>query len=96
MEHTWKIGHVEIPNRVVVAPMAGITNSAFRVTVKEFGAGLVVCEMISDQGIHFRNKKTLEMLHIEENRTSTKLANFWWKQRYFGRGCPIRSRKYSG
>ncbi len=66
MEHTWKIGHVEIPNRVVVAPMAGITNSAFRVTVKEFGAGLVVCEMISDQGIHFRNKKTLEMLHIEE------------------------------
>lgn len=56
---TWKIGNVEIPNRVVVAPMAGITNAAFRVTVKEFGAGLVVCEMISDQGIHFRNKKNL-------------------------------------
>lgn len=64
---TWKIGNVEIPNRVVVAPMAGITNAAFRVTVKEFGAGLVVCEMISDQGIHFRNKKTLEMLYIDEN-----------------------------
>ncbi|GCF95821.1 tRNA-dihydrouridine synthase [Enterococcus florum] len=63
---TWKIGNVEIPNRVVVAPMAGITNAAFRVTVKEFGAGLVVCEMISDQGIHFRNKKTLEMLYIDE------------------------------
>ncbi len=63
---TWKIGDVEIPNRVVVAPMAGITNAAFRVTVKEFGAGLVVCEMISDQGIHFRNKKTLEMLYIDE------------------------------
>lgn len=62
----WKIGDVEIPNRVVVAPMAGITNAAFRVTVKEFGAGLVVCEMISDQGIHFRNKKTLEMLYIDE------------------------------
>ncbi len=53
---TWKIGNVEIPNRVVVAPMAGITN-AFRVTVKEFGAGLVVCEMISDQGIHLEIKK---------------------------------------
>ena len=63
---TWKIGNVEIPNRVVVAPMAGITNAAFRVTVKEFGAGLVVCEMISDQGIHFRNKKTLEMLYVDE------------------------------
>ncbi|MEG0551218.1 MAG: tRNA dihydrouridine synthase DusB [Vagococcus sp.] len=62
----WKIGNVEIPNRVVVAPMAGISNSAFRVTVKEFGAGLVVCEMISDKGIQQRNKKTLEMLHIEE------------------------------
>ncbi|BCA84744.1 tRNA-dihydrouridine synthase [Enterococcus saigonensis] len=66
-DQTWKIGNVEIPNRVVVAPMAGITNAAFRVTVKEFGAGLVVCEMISDQGIHFRNKKTLEMLYIDEN-----------------------------
>lgn len=63
---SWKIGDVEIPNRVVVAPMAGISNAAFRVTVKEFGAGLVVCEMISDQGIHFRNKKTLEMLYIDE------------------------------
>lgn len=62
----WKIGKVTIPNQVVVAPMAGITNAAFRVTVKEFGAGLVVCEMISDQGIHFRNKKTLEMLYIDE------------------------------
>lgn len=62
----WKIGNVEIPNRVVVAPMAGISNAAFRVTVKEFGAGLVVCEMISDKGIHFRNKKTLEMLYIDD------------------------------
>ncbi|MBH1122722.1 tRNA dihydrouridine synthase DusB [Enterococcus faecium] len=76
MEHTWKIGNVEIPNRVVVAPMAGITNSAFRVTVKEFGAGLVVCEMISDQGIHFRNKKTLEMLHIEETEHPLSLQIF--------------------
>ena len=36
--------------------MAGISNAAFRVTVKEFGAGLVVCEMISDKGIKLRNK----------------------------------------
>lgn len=75
-KHTWKIGPVEIPNRVVVAPMAGITNAAFRVTVKEFGAGLVVCEMISDQGIHFRNKKTLEMLHIDETEHPLSLQIF--------------------
>jgi len=64
---SWKIGDVLIPNRVVVAPMAGITNVAFRVTAKEFGAGLVVMEMISDKGIQFRNKKTLSMLEIDEN-----------------------------
>lgn len=66
MDQGWKIGNVAIPNRVVVAPMAGITNAAFRVTVKEAGAGLVVCEMISDQGIQMRNKKTLEMLYIDD------------------------------
>ena len=40
---SFKIGDIQIDNSVVVAPMAGISNSAFRVTVKEFGAGLVVC-----------------------------------------------------
>ena len=63
----FNIGNIQIDNPVVVAPMAGISNSAFRVTVKEFGAGLVVCEMISDKGIQFRNEKTLSMLHIEPN-----------------------------
>lgn len=72
----WKIGEVEIPNRVVVAPMAGISNAAFRVTVKEFGAGLVVCEMISDKGINLRNKKTLEMLYIDETEHPLSLQIF--------------------
>ncbi|WP_312499847.1 tRNA dihydrouridine synthase DusB [Enterococcus sp.] len=74
--HTWSIGNVEIPNRVVVAPMAGITNSAFRVTVKEFGAGLVVCEMISDKGIQLRNKKTLDMLFIDETEHPLSIQIF--------------------
>ena len=43
--------------------MAGITNAAFRVTVKEFGAGLVVCEMISDRGIQLRNKNIRNALY---------------------------------
>jgi tRNA-dihydrouridine synthase len=47
MKQSWKIREVEIPNRVVVAPMAGVSNAAFRVVCKEFGAGLVNCEMIS-------------------------------------------------
>lgn len=63
----WKIGNIEIDNQIVVAPMAGVTNSAFRTITKEFGAGLVVCEMISDKALIHGNEKTLRMLHIEEN-----------------------------
>lgn len=72
----WKIGDVTIPNRVVVAPMAGVTNVAFRTICKEFGAGLVVCEMISDKGIHFRNKKTLGMLFVNENEHPVSIQIF--------------------
>ncbi len=61
----WKIGNVTIPNQVVVAPMAGVTNSAFRIICKEFGAGLVVCEMISDRGIMYKNQKTLDMMFVD-------------------------------
>lgn len=61
----WHIGDVTIPNRVVVAPMAGVTNKAFRVICKKFGAGYVVCEMISDRGIMYRNKKTLSMMTVD-------------------------------
>lgn len=64
---SFKIGNIQIDNPIVVAPMAGISNSAFRTIVKQFGAGLVVCEMISDKGIQYRNAKTLSMLHIEPN-----------------------------
>ena len=61
----WKIGNVEIPNQVVVAPMAGVTNSAFRVICKRFGAGYVVCEMISDRGIVYHNQRTLNMMDVD-------------------------------
>ena len=72
----WKIGQVEIPNRIVQAPMAGISNKAFRVTAKEFGAGLVVVEMISDKGIQHRNKKTLSMLGIDPKEHPISLQIF--------------------
>jgi len=72
----WKIGDVTIPNQIVVAPMAGITNSAFRVTAKEFGAGLVVCEMISDQGIKYRNDKTLGMMFVDPKEHPVSIQIF--------------------
>lgn len=62
----WQIGDIKIPNQVVVAPMAGVTNKAFRVICKKFGAGYVVCEMISDRGIMYHNKKTLSMVGVDE------------------------------
>ena len=61
----WQIGDVKIPNQVVVAPMAGVTNKAFRVICKKFGAGYVVCEMISDRGIMYQNKKTISMTAVD-------------------------------
>ncbi len=72
----WKIGDITIPNQVVVAPMAGVTNVAFRMICKEFGAGMVVCEMISDKGIQFRNKKTLEMLFVDPSEHPASVQIF--------------------
>ena len=57
-----KIGNVEINGKVVLAPMAGICNSAFRKIIKEQGCGLVYAEMVSDKAIFYSNKKTLEDL----------------------------------
>lgn len=76
MIQAWKIGDLSIASRVVVAPMAGVTNAAFRKIARAAGAGLVVCEMVSDQGIHFRNKKTLAMLHIDKSEHPISLQIF--------------------
>lgn len=62
----WKIGNVEIKNRVVLAPMAGVCNSAFRRIIKEMGAGLIYAEMVSDKAITYENKKTIDMLYMTD------------------------------
>jgi nifR3 family TIM-barrel protein len=71
-----KIGDIEMKNQVVLAPMAGICNSAFRLTVKEFGAGLVCAEMVSDKGIVSQNDRTLDMLYIDEREKPLSLQIF--------------------
>ncbi len=63
---TWNIGNVEIKNRVVLAPMAGICNSAFRRICKEMGCGLIYAEMVSDKAIAYNNKKTIDMLYMRD------------------------------
>ncbi|MDM5220134.1 tRNA dihydrouridine synthase DusB [Peribacillus sp. NJ11] len=71
-----KIGDIEMKNPVVLAPMAGVCNSAFRLTVKEFGAGLVCAEMVSDKGIVLQNAKTMNMLYIDEREKPLSLQIF--------------------
>ena len=63
---SWYIGNVEIKNKIVLAPMAGICNSSFRRICKEMGCGLVYAEMVSDKAITYNNKKTLDMLYMTE------------------------------
>ena len=61
-----KIGNVEIHGKTVLAPMAGICNSAFRKIIKEMGCSLIYAEMVSDKAIYYGSKKTKDMLFMEE------------------------------
>lgn len=61
---SFKIRDITISNRVCLAPMAGITNSAFRRIIKEMGCGLVFAEMVSDKAIVYDNTKTKDMLYL--------------------------------
>ena len=62
----YKIGDVLINSKVVLAPMAGVTNIAYRKMCKKYGAGMVTTEMISDKGIFYNDKKTKELANIDE------------------------------
>ena len=62
----WKIKDVVIDNQVVLAPMAGISNSSYRKIIKEMGAGLIFAEMVSDKAIMFDNKKTIDLLKMDD------------------------------
>src|SRR5437867_2781118 len=64
LRQSWKIGPVEVPSRVVLAPMAGVSVQAFRRQGRRFGAGLVCSEMVSCAGIEHRNERTLGYLRV--------------------------------
>jgi tRNA-dihydrouridine synthase B len=64
LEARWSIGPVEIPGRIVLAPMAGVSVQAFRRQGRRFGAGLVCSEMVSCAGLQHRNERTLGYLRI--------------------------------
>src|SRR5919206_1291771 len=73
---SWDLGGVRIPNRVVLAPLAGIGNWFVRLQAKRHGAGLVVSEMVSSFAIHHRNERTLRELlrvHPDEHPMAIQL-----------------------
>lgn len=72
----WKIGNVEIKNKIVFAPMAGVSNISFRTIIKEMGAGLIYTEMVSTMGITYDSKKTIKLLQINENERPISIQIF--------------------
>lgn len=62
----FKIGNVEMNNRVVLAPMAGVCDSAFRTIIKSMGCGLIEAEMVSDKAIMYGSNKTKNMLYMTD------------------------------
>ncbi|MBV9196468.1 MAG: tRNA-dihydrouridine synthase [Solirubrobacterales bacterium] len=73
---SWTLGGVPIPNRVVLAPLAGIGNWFVRLQAKRHGAGLAVSEMVSSFAVHYRNERTcpeLLRIHPDEHPVSVQL-----------------------
>jgi tRNA-dihydrouridine synthase B len=72
----WELGGITVPNRVVLAPLAGIGNWFVRLQAKRYGAGLAVSEMVSSHAIHYGNRKTLDELLVvhPDERTGGPVA----------------------
>jgi nifR3 family TIM-barrel protein len=68
LHDSWTLGGVTIPNRVVLAPLAGIGNWFVRLQAKRYGAGLAVSEMVSSFAIHYGNRKTHDELLVIDPR----------------------------
>ena len=75
MKHL-KIGNVELENRYILGPMAGVTDLPFRLLCKEQGAGLLCMEMVSAKGIMYNNKNTKFLLTIDERERPVSLQLF--------------------
>ncbi len=72
----WKLAHLELPNRLVLAPLAGIGNWFVRLQAKRHGAGLVVSEMVSSFGLSYGNERTVDQflrIHPDEHPVSMQL-----------------------
>lgn len=71
-----KIGNVKLDNNVVLGPMAGVTDLAFRIICKEFGVGLLVTEMVSAKALYYEDKKTKQIMTIDDREKPVALQIF--------------------
>ena len=71
-----KIGPLELKNRYIAAPLAGISNPVYRMMCIEHGAALTVSEMISDKALHYKNARTQDMCAVYENEHPVALQLF--------------------
>lgn len=65
MKETWAIGNVSLHGKTILAPMAGVSDIAYRLLAKEHGASMVCTEMVSAMGIKYKNERTHELLRME-------------------------------
>lgn len=63
---TFQIGNITIKNQIVLAPMAGFSNTSFRKIIKQMGCGLIYAEMVSDKAIMYQSQKTFDLLKMSE------------------------------
>ncbi len=75
MKHL-KIGNVELENRYILGPMAGVTDLPFRLLCREQGAGLLCMEMVSAKAIYYNNRNTESLLEIHPNEKPVSLQLF--------------------
>ena len=88
------LGPLTVPTPVVLAPMAGITNAAYRRLCAEQGAGLYVCEMITSRGLVERDSTTLKMLVFDELETTRSVQLYGTDPAYVGKATEILCAEY--
>ncbi len=88
------LGPLTVPVPVVLAPMAGITNAAYRRLCAEQGAGLYVCEMITSRGLVERDATTLKMLVFDEPETTRSVQLYGTDPAYVGKATEILCAEY--
>ena len=82
--HSIKIGNVELENNIFLAPMAGVTDKAFRKIVQSFGAFLTCTEMISSKALHYKDKKTEKLMDVQGEKRPIAIQLFGSESKIMG------------